>query len=353
MGRAAIICTLLMLGINASADGDHQLYELGDFALESGIVLPDARLSFVTHGQLNAAKDNLILLPSFYLGDHHGYDFLIGDQNALDPANYFLVAVDMFQNGLSSSPSNTPPPFDGPDFPTIVIRDNVNAMYRLLTEQFGVESIVSVIGFSMGAQQAFQWAVSYPEFMNSVVGYCGSAVEYPHGKIRLEGFKSAIQADAAYNNGNYTQPPGVGLNAGGTHWAGWGLSQEWFRQGLFTEMGLNSAEELIAVYQQAFSAWDANDLIALATTWQNNNVGNTPGFGGNYELALGSIETEVLYMPCETDMYFHIDALEQEARYIPGVQYTVIPSLWGHAAGGGGSVEDAAFIRRTITEFLN
>ena len=107
--------------------GEHKIFSLGDFGLESGVILPNAKLSYVTHGKLNEKKDNLILVPSAYLGDHHGFDFLIKEGKALDPTKYFIVATDMFQNGLSSSPSNTQKPFNGPNFPLINIRDNVKA----------------------------------------------------------------------------------------------------------------------------------------------------------------------------------------------------------------------------------
>lgn len=352
-----LFLTLLLTSLLAHqlsyADGNHQIFELGDFQLESGQVLPDAKLSYVTHGTLNQARDNVVHLPSYYLGDHHGYDHLIGPGRAFDPARYFVVATDMFQNGYSSSPSNTPPPFDGPRFPAIQIRDNIEAGYRLLTEQFDVQKLVAVAGFSMGAQQAFQWAVSYPQFMDYSIGWCGSAVEHPHGVVRLEGFKTAIMADAAFDGGNYSSPPSVGLAAGGIHWASWGTSQEWFRQGLYEDLGLNNLDEVYAFFARNFSSWDANNLIHLATTWQNNNVGDTAGFDGDYEAALRSIQARVLYMPCETDMYFHIDALAHEAQFIPDVQYTVIPSLWGHFAGGGSSPEDMAFVNQAIIEFLD
>ena len=344
--------TLIVLSSPSSAGGNHQIFDLGDFLLDSGVVLPSAKLSYVTHGQLNTDKSNLILLPSAYLGDHHGFDFLIGEERALNPDDYFIVATDMFQNGLSSSPSNTASPFNGPNFPVIAIRDNVSAGYRLVTEVFGVDHIMAVIGFSMGAQQAFQWAVSYPDFMDNIVAICGSAVEYPHGIVRLEGFKAAIKADAAYAAGNYSEPPTIGLKAGGTHWASWGTSQEWFRLGLYRDMGLNSPEAVIENYHQLVSSWDANDLIALASTWQNNNVGGTKGFNGDPEQALRSIKARVLYMPSETDMYFHIDALRREAQFIPGVQFTVIPTLWGHLAGTGSSPNDTVFINNEILEFL-
>ena len=69
----------------AVASGAHQLFELGDFALESGVVLPSAKLSYVTHGELNGTGDNAILVPSAYLGDHHGFDFLIETGSRLGP----------------------------------------------------------------------------------------------------------------------------------------------------------------------------------------------------------------------------------------------------------------------------
>ena len=346
----AVAAVTLFSAPLAIASGEHKVLELGDFALESGVVLPAAKLSYVTHGELKG--NNTILVPSAYLGDHHGFDFLIESGLALDPETYFIVATDMFQNGLSSSPSNTPPPFDGPNFPEISIRDNIAAGYRLLTEELGITHIKAVIGFSMGAQQAFQWTVSHPDFMDKAIGIAGSAVEYPHGAIRLEGFKAAIKADQTFARGQYTTPPTTGLKAGGTHWASWGTSQEWFRQELHTQIGLQSPEDMIIFMQNLVLSWDANDLIGLANTWQANDIGATPGFSGDAEKALGSIKAEVLYMPAATDMYFHIDALTAEAALIPNVRLAVIPTLWGHMAGLGLSAEDATFINDEVTAFL-
>ena len=59
------------------ADGNHKMFNLGDLQLESGATLTNAQLSYVTHGTLNEEKNNLIVVPSAYLGDHHGFDFLI------------------------------------------------------------------------------------------------------------------------------------------------------------------------------------------------------------------------------------------------------------------------------------
>jgi homoserine O-acetyltransferase/O-succinyltransferase len=356
---AALVCgwTLLLAVLCGArqgyAGGQHQVFDLGDFAIESGATLPDAKLSFVTHGALNADKSNAVLLSSFYAGDHHGYDFLIGPGKALDPAKYFIVVIDMFGNGHSSSPSNTPAPFAGPAFPEISTRDNVTAGYRLVTEQFGIRHLKAVIGFSMGAQQAFQWAVSHPDFMGSIVPYCGSAKEYPHGVARLEGFKSAVMADAGFQDGQYTIPPVKGLKAGGRHWAAWGFSQEWYRLELYKQFGHASVEDHLQKFWEAFfGSQDANNLLTQAVTWQKNDVGNTRGFNGDYRKALRSIKARVLYMPCQTDLYFPPQYAELEASFIANVRLVPIPSIWGHIAGLGINETDNAFLNRTISDFL-
>jgi homoserine O-acetyltransferase len=353
LGLLAGAFALLASATGAYADDDPQVLDLGAFALESGAVLPNAKLAYMTHGQLNADRSNAILLPSFYAGDHRGYDFLIGPGKALDPGKYFIVVTNMFGNGRSSSPSNTPPPFAGPDFPAISTRDNVNAGYRLATETLGIKRLKAVVGFSMGAQQAFQWAVSHPRFVDAIVAYCGTAREYPHGVVRLEGFKSAIMADAAFDGGRYASPPLKGLKASGRHWAAWGFSQEWYRRELYKQFGHQTVEDHLRNFWEAFfSSQDANNLIAQALTWQHNNVGDTAGFNGDHEKALRSIKARVLYMPCQTDLYFPPQYAAYEAQFISGVKLVPIDSVWGHIAGLGINAPDNDFLNRTIGEFL-
>lgn len=350
-----ILVSLLIAvaGPPTRAEDDLRQHELGAFALENGTVLPRARLAYTTQGTLDADRGNAVLLPSFFAGDHHGYDFLVGPGKALDPARHFIVAVNLFGNGRSSSPSNTLPPYDRSAFPSITVRDNVEAARRLLAERFGVTRLKAVVGFSMGAQHAFQWAVSHPAAMDKIVAYCGTAKEYPHGIVRLEGFTSAIKADAAFREGRYESPPVKGLRAGGRHWAGWGFSQEWYRRELFKQFGHQTVEEHLTGFWEAFfTSQDANDLLAQAKTWQTNNVGNTAGFAGDHEKALRSIRAKVLVMPCETDLYFPPQYAEREAALIPGARLVSIPSVWGHIAGLGINPEDAEFLNRTIRDFL-
>src|SRR5206468_7643837 len=178
--------------------GEQHEFVVANFKTESGVTLPQASVVYGTYGKLNAAKDNVVLLPSHYMANFHGYEWLIGADKALDPSKLFLVATELFGNGNSSSPSNTPEPYHGPRFPVTTIRDNVEAVRRLLTEELKITHLRAIIGFSMGAQQAFQWAVSYPNFADRIAATAGTAKCYPHGVVRLEGEIAALTTDAAF-----------------------------------------------------------------------------------------------------------------------------------------------------------
>ncbi len=329
-------------------------FVISNFRTEGGVTLPQAHIVYGTYGHLNAARDNLVLLPSHYMANFHGYEWLIGADRALDPSHLFLVATELFGNGRSSSPSNTPEPFHGPRFPVMTIRDNVEAVHRLLVEELKVTHVRAIIGFSMGAQQSFQWAVSYPEFAGRIVATSGTAKTYPHGVVRLEGQIAALTADAAFQGGDYTAPPKKGLEAFGMVWAGWLYSQEWWRRELWRDSSRPAVtfEQVMNRFRTSFSA-DANDYILQARTWQKHDVGATPGFGGDVERALRSIKVPILYMPSETDLYFPIGDARYEAAFIPGVALTPIPSLWGHTAGAASNPADAKFLNETIARFLS
>jgi homoserine O-acetyltransferase/O-succinyltransferase len=330
-------------------------FVIKNFQTESGVVLPEAHVVFGTYGHLNAVHDNAVLLPSHYMANLHGYEWLMGPDKALDPAKLFLVTTELFGNGSSSSPSNTPEPFHGPRFPVMTIRDNVEAVHRLLIEDLKVTHLRAVIGFSMGAQQAFQWAVSYPTFADRIVATSGTAKTYPHGVIRLEGQISALTADAAFKDGDYTEQPKKGMSAFGMVWAGWLYSQEWWRRELWRESGKRGTtfEQVMKSFRDDFiPGADANNLILQARTWQRHDVGATQGFGGDVEKALRSIQVPLLYMPSMTDLYFPIGDARYEAAFIPKVSLLPIPSLWGHTAGAASNPADAKFLNETIGSFL-
>ncbi|HKR97589.1 MAG TPA: alpha/beta fold hydrolase [Candidatus Angelobacter sp.] len=330
-------------------------FVINNFKTESGVTLPQAKVEYCTYGHINAAHDNIVLLPSHYMADCHGYEWLIGKDRALDTSKLFLVATEMFGNGHSSSPSNTPEPFHGPRFPVTTIRDNVEAVHKLLTEELKVTHLRAIIGFSMGAQQAFQWAVSYPTFADRIAATAGTAKTYGHGIVRLEGQIAAITADAAFGNGDYKTQPQKGLEAFGTVWAAWLFSQEWWRKELWREGAPpgTTFESVLHEFRTNFiPGADANNLILQCRTWEKNDVGMTPGFNGDEEKALRSIKVPFLYMPSETDLYFPIGDARYEAQFMSTVTLTPIPSLWGHTAGAGPNPADLKFLNDKIGAFL-
>ena len=126
-----------------------------------GETLPGAKLAYKTQGTLNAARDNAILFPHMYSGTSASMEPFIGVGRPLDPQKYFIILPGQFGNGFSSSPNNTPAPFDRARFPKVTIGDDVRAQHRLVTEQFKIDKLQLVLGWSMGAEQTYEWAVRY------------------------------------------------------------------------------------------------------------------------------------------------------------------------------------------------
>src|SRR5262245_32492522 len=147
---------------------DYEVFNLARVELQCGLTLSSAKLAYKTFGDLNSACDNAIIMPTFYAGQHADIEVMINAWRALDPKKYFIIIPNMFGNGLSSSPSNTAPPFDRGAFPQISLYDNVCCQHQLLAEHLGVQTIRLAVGFSMGAQQVYQWSCLYPEMVEAI-----------------------------------------------------------------------------------------------------------------------------------------------------------------------------------------
>jgi len=337
-----------------SARDDYETYPLGDFALTDGATLPDAWVAYKTYGRLNDARDNAIVYPTWYSGRHWENEWLIGDGMALDPSRYFVIVPNMLGNGLSSSPSTMPPPYDHARFPHIRVLDNVRAQHQLVTEHFGIERLVAVCGWSMGAGQTYQWAVSYPEMVPRILPFCGSARTSPHNKVFLEGVKAALTADAAWREGWYDEQPTRGLRAASQVYAGWGFSQAFYLQEEWRSLGYTSLEDFLVRFWEGFflDERDANNLLTMLWTWQNGDIGLTPGFDGSFERALASISAQAIVMPAEKDLYFPPEDNAYEVQHMPHAELRVIPGVWGHFAGGGANPVDTKFIDDALKELL-
>jgi homoserine O-acetyltransferase/O-succinyltransferase len=334
---------------------DYEIFKLGDVVLQCKQTLRDAKLAYKTYGTLNAAKDNVIVYPTWYSGQHYENEWLIGEDMALDPGKYFIIVPNMFGNGLSSSPSNTPAPFDRARFPDITAYDNVRQQYRLVHDKFGIDTVQLVTGWSMGALQTYHWGAMYPDMVKRILPFEGSAKCSRHNFVFLEGVKAALTADAAFAAGWYDIPPVKGLRALARVYAGWGFSQAFYRQELdLKDMGYASLEDfLVGFWEGIFLPRDANNLLTMLWTWQNGDISNNDLFKGDFPKALAAIKAKAIVMPASTDLYFPPEDNAFEVKHMPYAELQVVDTVWGHFAGGPGtSPKDVATLDAALRKLL-
>lgn len=331
------------------------IFNLGDVCLQSGRQIRDAKLSYCTFGQLNAAKDNVILYPTSFAATHQDAAWLIGPGRALDPKRFFIIIPDMLGNGLSSSPSNTPAPAGGGRFPKVTIHDNVQLQHRLLSEHLGIDKIRLAVGWSLGGAQAFEWAAAFPQKVERLFAFQSAARTSRHFHLFFDSLRAAIQLDPAYRGGFYPHPPEQGLRVAARIYAAWGFSQAFFRDRLDERaLGFPSLEDfLIDFWEGWFLKRDANDLLAHIWTGQHADISANARYGGDLDAALAAITAETIIMPCSSDLYFPVEDAAAEARLIPRATLRVLTSSWGHVAGEGLNDPDTAQIEAAISELLS
>ena len=326
-------------------------FALGDLPVERGGSIHDARIVWHTHGTLNADRDNVILYPCSYTAQHPDMAWLIGPDGILDPTRWFIVIPNMFSNGLSSGAADTP------DYPAIVTsRDMVQAQQRMLAEQFGIERLACVYGFSMGAQQAYHWAALFPDRVDRAIMLCGSARTAVHNKVFLSGLLRTLEAAPEHiGNGRFSSEPRAALRAFAHIYAGWALSQDFYRAGLhLSALGAPDLDTFLRTdwedrYQTRFAA----NLYAQLVTWYHGDISADPRYEGDLVRALQAIEARVLLMPGRTDLYFPVADNAAEIAHLKRAELRPVPSIWGHRAGNPNvSREDFAFVRGAVRDWL-
>ena len=312
-----------------------------------------AKLAYWTFGNVfNPA----VLLPTCYGGLlSTTTPFLYSTEHRKDPIlspkKYFVIVTGLLGGGESSSPSNTPPPHNGPNFPKTTYEDNVR-LQRALCEHLGVKKLFAYIGFSMGGQQAYHISTLFPDFVENMVCLAGSARTSWHNWSFLEGPKYALISSVDFKDGYYEVQATQGLKAFARVYSTWALSQDWFRQRCWEQLGFATLQDYLDVYWSG--GGDANDRLALLWTWQKGDITlYHPEDKGDLAKTLRRIKARCLVMPSRTDQYFPPEDNKAEVEHLQHGQFRCIETVWGHIAGGGnGTKEDTEYIIEEMKAIL-
>lgn len=294
--------------------------QLGRFALERGGVLDDARIGYRTSGTLSATGDNAVVLFSYYTGTHDSYDAWIGAGRALDPDRHFIVIVDHFGGGVSTSPSHR-----AAAFPEVTVGDCVEAAVQVLAH-LGVTRVKLAGGWSLGGMQALELAARHPDMPESVFALCSAARCSEVNRVFLDSVAAALETDPSDGRR-------AGLNAFGRVYAGWAYSERFFADEVFRDLGYHSVDDVISSWGTDHEALDAGDLLTSLRMWRRADVGT--GRGGT-AAALRTITARTMLMPSSTDAYFTPLENEREATALRHGELRMLDSPLGHIAGRPG-----------------
>lgn len=308
----------------------HQFADLGKFDFELGGSIPNLRMSYVTHGKLNAAKDNAILFLHGFAADHHGMDQFIGPGGALDTDKYFVICIDTLGETKTDAEHSTSPTNSGlkMKFPQFNGRDKNKAAYKLVTEKLGIPRLLMITGISDGADYSVQFAVTYPDFMDSIVALSGGSPGTSQGYFFVPLMSSIIESCAGWDSGNYEKNPIPCATNSLTVLLPFFYSREWW------DLYIDAPE----AYDRWRKNWganyldvqDARDLYYGIKGWENGWVGDSPGFNNDLNAALASIKAKTLFISSSSDQFYLPHQIESTVTAIPGARSVVIESTAGH-----------------------
>ena len=328
------------------------LGQIGDLTLASGTVLPNVRLAHVTYGRLAPGGRNAVLLTHGYTSSHMmahpnpsgasegSWAELVGPGRPIDTDRFFVVCSNMLGSAYgSTAPASFNPATGrayGPDFPAITLPDIVMAQKKLL-DLLGVRHLAAVVGPSYGGFQAFQWGISFPNFMDGLVPVV-TAPRRPND-AGPDALQARLATDPNWNGGHYYE-------AGGIVATMTTIREETLRRyGMEAELAprLPDKAERDAAIRATAAAWahafDGNSLLVLGRAMQGWDA--TPSFP--------RIKARLLYVLSRTDALF-------PPSLAPGVladlkaagvaaAYVEIDSEHGHLASGTDAAKWADALR--------
>ena len=325
-----------------------QVFEMPSYTTVGGDTIAPVRVGWEAYGELNEAGDNAILITHFFSGTSHaagrydgeetpGYwDAIIGPGKPLDTDRYYVVSSDTLVNlnagdprvtttGPASHNPDTGEPW-GTDFPLVTIRDFVNVQKALL-DDLGIQRLHAVMGASMGALQAYEWASAYPERVERLIPVIGAGVADPWLIASLDAWAAPITLDPNWRGGDYyaQTPPLDGLReslklitlqANHWRWADATFDRDWADANTSPMSSLEAQYEVEAtldsVAEQRAATADANHLLYLVKA----NQAFMTGHGDSLEAGLAAIEAPTLMLYSEDDLVFSPQKVRETAALI-------------------------------------
>ncbi|MDX1705592.1 E22 family MetX-like putative esterase [Pseudidiomarina sp.] len=375
-----------LLATPAQADMlvEKQTFTTENFATVSGEVIPVVNVGWESYGQLNEAKDNVILITHYFSGNSHaagkytendpmpGYwNSIIGPGKAIDTDKYFVISSDTLVNAFPNDPNvittgpisinpATGEPY-GLDFPVVTIRDFVNVQRELLSS-LGIDKLHAVAGASMGSLQAIEWAAAYPDQVERMISVIGTGAMDAWTIMALEHWARPIKSDPNWNQGDYYD--GVAPLEGVTSTLAM-ITQEAMhpvimnmqapQQETLPEDGLVSVTNSLPAVDYLFGAAatraplaDANHLLYLIRANQLFVAGHQEDLASG----LARIKAKTLFLPASNDLLLQPYLAKQTVELLKAQGkdpiYEEIDGIWGHLDGIFGIQSKA----ETIKDFL-
>ena len=322
----------------SATDGKLQFADLRVCKLVSGAQIEHCRLGYRTYGRLNADRSNAVLFPSWFSGTSESLRGVVGPSGLVDPAKYFLITVDAFGDGVSSSPSNSPTQH-GPAFPAFTIQDMVNAEHRLAAETLGLKHLHAVMGISMGGQQTFEWMVDYPGFMDVAIPIVGSPQPNSRDLLLYRADMDAVKSDPGWDNGHYTKPPAAAVAQ-----MIWELNLTTPQNYARTHPRDKFDSEYEAMRARGILPFDANDWVAQLDAILHLDVAH----GGSMEVAARRVKARVLIVAAAQDHMVNPHPALAFAELL-GAKTFVLQGDCGHIATGC----EASTLNPVVRAFLD
>ena len=311
-----------------------QICQLGDLKLESGEVIPNFRMTFITFGTPNAQKSNAILSLHGLQGNRNTQTYWVGRGKAFDPERYFIIQPDTLGAASMDPNATTSPTRSGLNmkFPRFNIRDMVNAEYRMLTECLGIKRLVAVAGSSMGGIETLQWAVSYPDFMQAAIPQTPMARANRQGNFIWEAVRQVVMLDPKWQDGNYSNddPPRAGIGVGLQIQSVVGSSAAGYEADFATQTDVHAA--LAKDVKSAGSSVQARDWIYRSWAIQSHDISQTRALNGDLVAAARSIKARVLLFPnCHDQLHPPREGgVLEVAHHIPVAKLVDFDDIGGH-----------------------